>query len=252
MEAYSGFARVYDMFMDNIPYEEWSTYLMGILAEYGINDGLLLDLGCGTGNITELLADAGYDMIGIDNSDEMLNVALDKREASGNDILYLNQDMREFELYGTVRAVVSICDSMNYILEEEELLEVFKLVNNYLDINGIFIFDLNTISKYESIGDSVIAENREEGSFIWENTYYEDEQINEYDLTLFISDEQGKYDKYTENHLQRGYRLETIKELLTEAGLEFVAAYDAFTREPVREDSERIYMIARECQKSRI
>lgn len=252
MEAYSGFARVYDMFMDNIPYDEWSTYLMGILAEYGINDGLLLDLGCGTGNITELLADAGYDMIGIDNSDEMLNVALDKREASGNDILYLNQDMREFELYGTVRAVVSICDSMNYILEEEELLEVFKLVNNYLDINGIFIFDLNTISKYESIGDSVIAENREEGSFIWENTYYEDEQINEYDLTLFISDEQGKYDKYTENHLQRGYRLETIKELLTEAGLEFVAAYDAFTREPVREDSERIYMIARECLKSRI
>lgn len=252
METYSGFARVYDMFMDNIPYEEWNTYLIGILTEYGINDGLLLDLGCGTGNITELLADAGYDMIGIDNSDEMLNVALEKREASGNDILYLNQDMREFELYGTVRAVVSICDSMNYILEEEELLAVFKLVNNYLDINGIFIFDLNTISKYESIGDSVIAENREGGSFIWENTYYEDEQINEYDLTLFISDEQGKYDKYIENHLQRGYRLETVKELLTEAGLEFVAAYDAFTREPVREDSERIYMIARECQKSRI
>lgn len=252
METYSGFAKVYDMFMDNIPYEEWSTYLIGILTEYGINDGLLLDLGCGTGNITELLADAGYDMIGIDNSDEMLNVALEKREASGNDILYLNQDMREFELYGTVRAVVSICDSMNYILEEEELLAVFKLVNNYLDINGIFIFDLNTISKYESIGDSVIAENREGGSFIWENTYYEDEQINEYDLTLFISDEQGKYDKYIENHLQRGYRLETVKELLTEAGLEFVAAYDAFTREPVREDSERIYMIARECQKSRI
>lgn len=252
METYSGFAKVYDMFMDNIPYEEWSTYLIGILTEYGINDGLLLDLGCGTGNITELLADAGYDMIGIDNSDEMLNVALEKREASGNDILYLNQDMREFELYGTVRAVVSICDSMNYILEEEELLAVFKLVNNYLDINGIFIFDLNTISKYESIGDSVIAENREGGSFIWENTYYEDEQINEYDLTLFISDEQGKYDKYIENHLQRGYHLETVKELLTEAGLEFVAAYDAFTREPVREDSERIYMIARECQKSRI
>lgn len=251
METYSGFARVYDMFMDNIPYEEWSTYLMGILTEYGINDGLLLDLGCGTGNITELLADAGYDMIGIDNSDEMLNVALEKREASGNDILYLNQDMREFELYGTVRAVVSICDSMNYILEEEELLTVFQLVNNYLDINGIFIFDLNTISKYESIGDSVIAENREEGSFIWENTYYEDEQVNEYDLTLFIPDRQGKYDKYIENHLQRGYRLETVKELLTKAGLEFVAAYDAFTREPVREGSERIYIIARECQKSK-
>ena len=249
METYSGFAKVYDMFMDNIPYKKWSEYLISLLREYGIDDGLLLDLGCGTGNITERLADAGYDMIGIDNSDEMLNIALDKREDSHHDILYLNQDMREFELYGTVRAIVSICDSMNYILEEEELLGVFKLVNNYLDIKGVFIFDLNTISKYESIGESVIAENREEGSFIWENTYYGDEQINEYDLTLFIRDEHGKYDKYYENHLQRGYSLKTVKELLADSGLEFVAAYDAFTREPVREDSERIYVIARECQK---
>lgn len=250
METYSGFAKVYDMFMDNIPYKEWSGYLVGLLREYGINDGLLLDLGCGTGNITELLAEEGYDMIGIDNSDEMLNIALEKMEESHHDILYLNQDMREFELYGTVRAVVSICDSMNYILEEEELLEIFKLVNNYLDINGVFIFDLNTISKYEQIGESVIAENREEGSFIWENTYYEEEQINEYDLTLFIPDENGKYDKYNENHLQRGYSLKTVKELLKASGLAFVAAYDAFTREPVRQDSDRIYIIARECQKS--
>lgn len=251
METYLEFAKVYDMFMDNIPYEDWSAYLVGLLREYGIDDGLLLDLGCGTGTITELLAKAGYDMIGIDNSDEMLNVALEKREESGNDILYLNQDMREFELYGTVRAVVSICDSINYILEQEELLQVFKLVNNYLDINGLFIFDLNTIAKYEEIGQSVIAENREEGSFIWENTYYEEEQLNEYDLTLFIPDGNGKYDKYKENHLQRGYSLERVKELLSVAGLEFVTAYDAFTRNPVRQDSERIYIIARECQKSK-
>ena len=106
------------------------------------------------------------------------------RREHAHNILYLNQDMREFELYGTVRAVVSICDSMNYITDDEDLLTVFKLVNNYLDIGGMFIFDLNTIYKYEQIGESVIAENREEGSFIWENTYYEEEQINEYDLTF--------------------------------------------------------------------
>lgn len=138
MDAYTGFAAVYDMFMDNIPYEEWCEYICMILREYGITDGLLLELGCGTGSLTDLLAGMGYDMIGIDNSDEMLQLALDKREQSGNDILYLNQDMRDFELYGTVKAVVSICDSMNYILEEEELIQVFRLVNNYLDPKGIF------------------------------------------------------------------------------------------------------------------
>lgn len=249
MEVYSGFAEVYDMFMDNVPYEEWSKYVLSLLEEQGIKDGLVLDLGCGTGSFTELMASYGFDMIGIDNSDEMLNIAIKKREESGYDILYLNQDMREFELYGTVRAVVSICDSINYITEDEDLIDVFKLVNNYLDIDGVFIFDLNTIVKYENIGDSVIAENREEGSFIWENTYYDEEQINEYDLTLYIKDENGKYDRYYENHLQRAYSLDRIKELLEISGLKFVASYDAFTKNPVNDESERIYIIARESGK---
>ncbi len=249
MEAYSEFAGVYDMFMDNIPYREWGEYLIDLLKEYGICDGLLLDLGCGTGTMTELLAEAGYDMIGVDNSDEMLNIAISKRERSGHDILYLNQDMREFELYGTVRAIVSICDSINYITEEEDLLQVFRLVNNYLDMGGLFVFDLNTEYKYRQIGDATIAENRGEGSFIWENNYYEEEMINEYDLTLFIRGEDGRYDRYMENHLQRAYSLDRVMELLEKAGLKFVTAYDAFTREPVRAESERIYVIAQEYRK---
>ena len=129
MEAYTSFASVYDTFMDNIPYEEWSAYVRELLVKYGVTEGLVLELGCGTGTMTELLASAGYDMIGIDNAEEMLEVALEKKLSSGHDILYLLQDMREFELYGTVKAVVSVCDSMNYIMEEEELLEVFRLVN---------------------------------------------------------------------------------------------------------------------------
>ena len=249
MEAYSEFAGVYDMFMDNIPYREWGEYLIDLLKEYEINDGLLLDLGCGTGTMTEILSEAGYDMIGVDNADEMLNIAISKREQSGHDILYLNQDMREFELYGTVRGIVSICDSINYITEEDDLLQVFKLVNNYLDIGGLFIFDLNTEYKYRQIGDATIAENREEGSFIWENNYYEEDMINEYDLALFIRGEDGRYDRYMENHLQRAYPLDRVKELIEEAGLEFVTAYDAFTREPVKAESERVYVIAREHQK---
>lgn len=248
--AYKSFAQVYDLFMNNVPYEEWCKYLTELLEEYGILEGILLELGCGTGSMTELLSQKGYDMIGVDNSEDMLEIAMDKRVDSGHDILYLLQDMREFELYGTVRAVISICDSMNYILEEEDLLQVFRLVNNYLDPGGYFIFDLNTIYKYERIGESTIAENLEEASFIWDNFYDAETQINEYELAIFIPEgEEGLYRKYEEFHEQRGYDLEVIRRLLEEAGMQFVAAYDAFTRNPVRPDSERIYVIARESGK---
>ena len=246
MEAYSGFAKVYDLFMDNIPYGEWTEYVKELLAEEGITDGILLDLGCGTGSVTELLAKAGFDMIGIDNSEEMLDIAMEKRYESGLDILYLLQDMREFELYGTVKGVVSICDSMNYILDDEDLLDVFKLVHNYLDNDGIFVFDMNTMYKYQQIlADNTFAEDREESSFIWGNYYDEEDEINQYDLTLFVREEDGRYRKYEETHLQRAYEQETVEELIKEAGLELLHVYDAFTKELPAEDSQRIYYVCR-------
>ena len=257
MEAYTSFASVYDIFMDNVPYEEWGEYLRGLLKEYGAESGLVVDLGCGTGAMTEILAGYGYDMIGVDNSEDMLELAMDKKIASGHDILYLLQDMREFELYGTVRAAVSVCDSVNYITAPEELPEVFRLVNNYLDPGGVFIFDFNTDSKYrDRLGEQTIAEDRGDCSFIWDNCYYEEERINEYDLTLFIRDEDAScagrelYRKYQETHYQRGYTLEEIKDLLRSSGLEYVTAYDAFTRDAPGEESERIYVIARESGKT--
>lgn len=251
MASYESFASVYDMFMDNIPYEEWCEYLHKLMKLYGVEDGLVLELGCGTGSMTELLAERGYDMIGIDNAPDMLEIAQEKKMESGADILYLLQDMREFELYGTVRAIVSVCDSMNYITEEEDLREVFSLVNNYLDPGGVFIFDLNTEYKYRKVlGDSVIAENREESSFIWENWYDEETQINEYDLTLFIREESGLYEKYEETHYQRAYSLDTVCRLLQEAGLKLEAVYDAFTMDAPGKRSERVYVVAREVMKA--
>lgn len=275
MEAYTGFASVYDIFMDNVPYQEWSDYLIGLLREYGVADGLVCELGCGTGSITRRLRDAGYDMIGIDLSEDMLEVAreYEYRESVPEDgadgagsILYLNQDMREFELYGTVAAVVSLCDSMNYITSEQELLAVFRLVNNYLDPGGLFIFDMNTIHKYRDvIGDTTIAENREDCSFIWENAYQEETGLNQYDITIFkkvefdaedgeeYDEESGGeawspdlFERITETHLQRAYSAQTIVRLLGEAGLEFVAMCEAVTGKPVTEETERIYFIARE------
>ena len=251
MEAYSEFAKVYDLFQDNVDYEKWCSYLCAVLREHGIEDGLVLDLGCGTGTMTELLAAAGYDMIGVDNSPEMLDQAFEKKVASGQDILYLLQDMEEFELYGTVRAVVSVCDSLNYLTEEESLLQVFRLVNNYLDPGGIFVFDMNTPYKYEELlGNATIAENREECSFIWENEYDPESGINTYDLTLFLLREDGLYEKEEELHYQKAWPPEKIEELLRKAGLKPEAVYDAYTKNPPAEDSERLTFIAREIQKT--
>ncbi|WP_167958680.1 class I SAM-dependent DNA methyltransferase [Anaerosporobacter faecicola] len=267
MQAYTGFAQVYDMFMDNIPYDDWCRYLTELLAEYGVKDGIVLDLGCGTGNVTERLSKKGYDMIGIDNAEEMLSIAMEKAMDQGDSILYLLQDMREFELYGTVSAVVSICDSMNYIMEEDDLREVFRLVNNYLDRQGIFIFDMNTEYKYETIlANNTIAENRPNGSFIWDNYYYPEEKVNEYDLTIYVKEDFGEenetdlddeneeeyeedgevFYRFDEKHYQKAYSLDTVKRLIEEAGMEFVNAFDAFTHDPVTPTSERIYIIARE------
>lgn len=247
VDEYAGFAAVYDLFMDNVPYETWRDRIAELLKEYGVKDGLVLDLGCGTGTMTELLAEAGYDMIGVDSSEEMLELAVEKRAASGCDILYLLQDMREFELYGTVRAVVSVCDSINYITEEADLLQVLRLVNNYLDPGGIFLFDLNTVYKYEMLlGENTIAENREEGSFIWENYYDPEEMLNQYDLTLFICREDGLYEKYEETHFQRAYSEEQIRGLVKEAGMELLRICDADTGREPSETTERIHVIARE------
>ena len=250
MAMYESFARVYDTFMDNVPYREWSEYLMELLRRYQVEEGLVLELGCGTGAMTRLLAQAGYDMICVDNSMDMLEIAMEKQEREETKILYLLQDMREFELYGTVRAVVSVCDSMNYITDEKDLLQVFRLVSNYLDPGGIFIFDLNTVHKYRDVlGETTIAENREECSFIWENDYDEEDGINEYDLTFFIRDrESGLYEKYEETHYQRAYSLECVEKLIETAGLKLEAVYDAFTLNEPGPESERVYFVAREVR----
>ena len=251
-QAYTGFAELYDEFMDNVPYEEWCSYLVSLLHRYHCDDGILLELGCGTGSLTELLADRGYDMIGIDVSEDMLGVAMDKRAASGRSILYLLQDMREFELYGTVAAAVSICDSMNYLTSIDDVITVLKLVNNYLDPGGYFIFDLNTRYKYEQVmGTRTIAEDRGDAAFIWENEFDPETALNRYNLALFAEEEDGRYSRFDEEHLQRAYEIEEIKRAATAAGMGWVAAYDAFTTEPPRADSERIYIVLQEQGKTR-
>ena len=263
MDAYQDFAYVYDELMDATPYEEWCGRIHKLIQEYGVSKpkrdaedlldserNLVVDLGCGTGTLTELLYKLGYDMIGIDNSSEMLNVAMEKRGETGSEILYLLQDMRELELYSTVGTVVSVCDSVNYILEEEELLETFSLVNNYLYPGGIFIFDFNTDYKYrEIIGDATIAENREDCSFIWENYYDPETCVNEYDLTIFVQEEEEIFRRFTETHYQKGYTPEQMVKLIEQAGMKLVEMKDADTGKAVTKESQRVYIVAKECGK---
>lgn len=297
MEAYTGFAEVYDLFMDNIPYEEWAEYVIGLLESNGISpkseNTTVIDLGCGTGTFTEILAKAGFLMIGIDNSEDMLVIANEKKyrdifdnadeyneedteddedteededteddddteededneDDETNDLqqasstIYSLQDMCEFEVPSPVGAVVSVCDSMNYIIEEEDLVKVFRSVKAALDKDGIFLFDMKTQHFFRDVlGDETIAENREDAAFIWENYYDEDESVNEYDLAIFVQEENGLYRKYEETHIQRGYTIDQIKNALKKAELELLHIYDAFTQNLPDDKSERIYVIAR-------
>ena len=238
MGSYENFARVYDELMDNVPYEEWADFILAILKKNKITDGLVLELGCGTGKLMSLLGNAGFDMIGVDNSVDMLQIA---REKTSPEFLYLLQDMREFELYGTVKAVVSVCDSVNYITEKEDL-----------DPKGLFIFDFNTDYKYrDMIGETVIAEDREDVSFIWFNEYDEESQLNDIDLKVFVQEDGDRYRKFQEEHIQRGYSLQEIKQMLEESGLVFLQAFDEYSNQEPRTDSGRIVVVAQENGKEK-
>ncbi|NLI90231.1 MAG: class I SAM-dependent methyltransferase [Epulopiscium sp.] len=250
MEAYGDFAQVYDLFMQDVPYRKWAKHIETVWKKYNITPRIIAELGCGTGELTNYFAKKGIETIGIDNSAQMLAVAKEKSLVEGLDVLYLLQDMRDFELYGTVDSIYSTCDSINYILEEEELLQTFKWVNNYLDPGGIFIFDINSQYKYEEIlADNTFAYNIEGGSYIWENYYDKEEGINEYLVTFFVEDSDGRYSKFEELHYERMYTLDDIANLLEKAGMGVEGVYDGYTFEKPRLDSDRLVFIAKEKEK---
>ncbi|MCR4695344.1 MAG: class I SAM-dependent methyltransferase [Pseudobutyrivibrio sp.] len=247
METYSGFALVYDKYMDNIPYDEWADNIKGFFDKYAMPNNLVCELGSGTGQITRRLKAMGYDMIGIDSSFDMLNEAMVHPDSEG--ILYLCQDMRQFELYGTVGAVVSLCDTINYLRDTDDLLTVCQLVNNYLDPSGLFIFDVKTRHFYQSLGDTTIVEHSDTGTCIWENSYQEESNDNEYYLTIYEENEEGTFDRYEEDHLQHGFSVEEISQAIKDSGLDLLEIIDADTGGKPSDTTDRLYFIAREVTK---
>lgn len=248
MESYRDFARVYDEFMDQTPYDTWFWNLQTVFSRFMVpKKGKILDLGCGTGKMARRLSRAGYEVTAVDRSAQMLEIAAN---ASADPILYVMQDMVSLEVPEKMDAAISICDCLNYILDVKDLREVFKRVRNSLKDGGIFLFDMNTRFKYEQLlACNTFAEDREDASFIWDNFYDEEERINEYQLSLFIKNEKGTYDKFQELHLQKAYDTQEICQMLLENGFVSTEVLDAETmREPV-EETERCYFIAQACTK---
>lgn len=244
--SYNNFAYVYDRFMDNIPYEEWCEYITHLFHQHHITSGRLVELGCGTATLSLLMAHKGFVITGIDNSPDMLSIAAEKLTYNSG-IQLLLQDMRDLTLEDTYDGFYCVCDSLNYLLSEEDILYTFQGVKEYLKKGGIFIFDMKTLHFYQNVlGDQTFCDHQEDCSYTWENNFFEEDNVNQYDLTIFVKQtDTNLYQKFNEVHHQRGYSLEEIIDLLTQAGLEYVTAYDAFTETPPRDDSERIYIITR-------
>lgn len=242
-EIYGGFAQVYDKFMDNIPYDSWFAYVEELLEEQGIVQGTVVDLACGTGEITRRLQDKGYHTIGVDLSEDMLCIA---REKCSPEVLLLQQDMRRLELAHNVQAMVCICDGMNYLLDRKELEQVFQRVENYLEPGGIFLFDMKTDYFYrEILGNRILTDNREDASYIWENEYDCQTGLNEYLLTVYelVDDERDLFVRTDELHRQKAFSVQEVMQIAREWGLELCAVYEAFSRKEPKEDSERVYFI---------
>ena len=245
MEAYTGFAYVYDEYMDNIPYEEWGEYMMTLLKENGVSDGMsVLELGCGTGTVTRMLSKSGYDCVGLDMSEDMLSIASDKTFEEDLHIIYTCQDMRDFEVPYSMDAMISIGDSMNYITCVDDLENVFSCVRENLKENGVFIFDLKTIHFFRDIlADNTYAQNRDDSAFIWDNYYDEEERNNEYELAVFVKNDDGTFDRCEEQHYQHGFTIEEVTGAARKAGLNVKSIYNAFTKDAPDESSERLYFI---------
>lgn len=243
---YSDFAYVYDLLMQDVNYSMWADYIETLFSRFGLKSPeIVLDLACGTGSLTLELAKRGYDIIGIDKSEDMLSCAAEKASDAGLSLLWVCQDMRDFELYGTVDAILCTMDSLNYIQNKSDMKRVLGLVKNYLNPNGLFIFDMNTPYKLENVlGNNVFYEIRDDVAYLWRTQYNSDEKKCNFDLTLFVRETEGIYRRIDEEQEQKAWSTEEMRLLLSKSGFEKVEVFDAFTQNPPSDISERYFYVA--------
>ena len=246
LEIYTNFAYIYDKLMYDVDYKKRADYIEGIFDANGIKPSLILDLGCGTGNFCIEMAMKGYDMIGVDKSYDMLSCAKEKSLKNGCDILYVNQDITDFELYGTVDAIICLTDTVNYLTHKRDVKKLFKLVKNYLNPGGLFIFDINSEFKLEKVlGDNVFYEVNEEISYIWQNSYDKARKICEFDLTFFVKNDQGKYERYDETHYERAFSVSDMEQMIKNENMVLLDKYNDLTYIKPTKNSQRIFFVCR-------
>ncbi len=244
MDSYNEFAEYYDRLMEDVDYRLWFNYMKDIFSKYNYDPNSILEMACGTGSLTRYLGEEGYSVTCFDLSEEMLSIAYNKLRRYPN-VKVLNQDMTNFSLNKKYDAILCLCDSMNYIIKDEDLFQVFRNAYKHLNNNGLFIFDINSYYKLKNvIGNNTFVEDKDDIYYVWEN-YYDDElSVCEFYLTFFIK-EDGFYRRFDEKHIQRAYSVEYIKKALRDVGFTDVAEFEGFTFDLPCIDSERVNFVAR-------
>ena len=241
---YNNFALLYDKLMDDVDYKSWYLYIEKIFDKFNKKPNNILEMACGTGNLSHYLGAKGYRLTCFDVSSEMLSIAYNKLRGFKN-ISLLNQNMIDFNLNEKYDAVISICDSINYIINEEDLLRVFKNVRNHIKEDGIFIFDINSYYKLKHIiGNNTFVEDRKDVYYTWQNFFDDGEETVEFYLTFFALDKDKKYIRIDEEHIQKAYHKEKIIQLLRAASFKEIRYFDGFSFDKVDEKSERIHFVA--------
>ena len=245
MKIYSGFAALYDALMHDVPYDGWTAQIDKWIHEKFecTKNKIVVDLGCGTGNVAVRLAKMGYSVIGVDNSADMLGIAYEKAASAKESILFINQDIRELDLYGTVDVVVSFCDVMNYMLTDECLQKVFGRVHLFLNPGGLFIFDMNTAYKYkDKLGTRVFVGTGTGGeAYVWENKFCGKTMINEYNVRFFDTVNKTMFN---EKHLQKAYDDTVVTDLLKHARFNRVETKCGYTDQNLNAECIRAVYIA--------
>jgi len=248
MACYENFAQIYDLLMDEVDYEKWAEFLnLLINKNKGIVTRDVLDLACGTGNITIPMARLGYNLWGIDVSEQMLSIAENKARMCGEKIRFLRQDMRNLNLTKKFDAVLCACDGINYITDDNELTKVLQGVNRILNPGGLFIFDISSFYKLKKIlGDNIFIEEKDGIFYSWENEFDDCSSIVTMRLNFFVPD--GKlYRRIEEIHFQKAYKIEDIYEILKETDFSEIEVFDEFRYTEPSEESERIFFVAKKC-----
>ncbi len=249
MTSYNSFARFYEGLMEDADYKNRCEYILALAKKHNHKMGITLDLACGTGSLTRELAKSGVDVYGIDASAEMLCEAMQRNSEEGLNILYLRQKMQNLDLYGTIDTCVCTLDSINHVTNISDVAKAFDRVGLFMDDEGLFIFDVNTVYKHREVlaNNTFVIEN-ENVYCVWQNSLEEDDVVK---INLdFFEEEDGVYYRSEESFCERAYSDEQLREMLLKAGFEVEAVYGDMTFEKPAETEQRAIYVAR-MKKSR-